>query len=84
MKKNIMKGWMLPLNCWVCDKKGKMAAVSICVQSTSKENLGAKKADSQRLKRIQASTMFQTVNYAKKKTVLGQGVVLQPELTYMD
>jgi hypothetical protein len=83
MKKKIMKGWMLPLNCWVRDEKGKMAAVSICMQSTSTENLGAKKADLQRLKRIQASTMFQTVKYAKKKTILGQGVALQPELTYM-
>jgi hypothetical protein len=83
MKKKIMEGWMLPLNCWVRNEKGKMAAVSICMQSTTTENLGAKKADLQRLKRIQASTKFQTVKYAKKKTILGQGVALQPELTYM-
>jgi hypothetical protein len=84
MKKKIMQGWMLPLNCWVSDEEGKMAAVAICVQSTSKENLGATKADSQRLRRIRASEMFQKHKYAQKKTVLGQGVVLQPALTYMD
>jgi hypothetical protein len=49
-KKKIMEGWMLPLNCWVRDEKGKMATVSICMQSTTTENSGAKNVDMQRLK----------------------------------
>jgi hypothetical protein len=77
MKKKIMEGWMLPLNCWVRDEKGKMATVSIYMQSTTTEIPGAKNVDMQKLKRIiQASTMFQTVKYARRKTSLGQGVAL--------
>jgi hypothetical protein len=84
MKNRIMKGTMFPLNCWMQDDKGKMAAVVICLQPTSRENLAVKKVANQRLKRIQASSMFQTRKYDKKKHVIGQGVVLQPNLTYTD
>jgi hypothetical protein len=47
------------------------------MQSTTTENPGAKNVDMQEPKRIiQASTMFQTVKYARRKTSLGQGVAL--------
>jgi hypothetical protein len=84
MKNKIMKGTMFPLNCWIQDEKGKIAAVVICLQPTSSKYLAVKKVGNQRLKRIQASSMFQTRKYAKKKHVIGQGVVLQPDLTYTD
>jgi hypothetical protein len=84
MKRKIMKGRVVPLNCWVRDEKGKLAAVGIFLQAIPGTDLNIKKVDSQRLKRIQCSTTLRTYKYETKKRVLGQGVVLQPDLTYMD
>ncbi|KAH7408549.1 heterokaryon incompatibility protein-domain-containing protein [Phaeosphaeria sp. MPI-PUGE-AT-0046c] len=84
MKKKIMKGVLMPLNCWVRDEKGKLAAVAIFVQPIPGTNLHVKNVSSQRLKRIQASTPFLMYKYAQKKEILGQGVVLQPQLAYVD
>lgn len=84
MKKKIMKGTLMPLNCWVRDEKGKLAAVAIFVQPIAGTNLHIKNVASQRLKRIQTSTPFRMYKYPQKKEVLGQGVVLQPNLTYME
>ncbi|OAK97137.1 HET-domain-containing protein [Phaeosphaeriaceae sp. SRC1lsM3a] len=84
MKKKVMKGVLMPLNCWVPDEKGKLAAVAIFVQPIPGTNVKVKHVSSQRLKRIQASTPFRMYKYPQKKEILGQGVVLQPSLTYVE
>jgi hypothetical protein len=84
MKRKIMKGALMPLNCWDRDEKGKLAAVAIFVRPIPGTNLHVKNVSSQRLKRVQASEPFRMYKYAQKKEILGQGVVLQPNMTYME
>jgi hypothetical protein len=83
-KKRIMKGILRALNCWVTDESGKMAAISVCLQPTDKHHLERKTVNLQRCKRIRASETCLSYKYPRKDVVVGQGVVLQPELTYSD
>jgi hypothetical protein len=84
MKNKLMRGTMFTLNCWGKDEKGKQAAVTICLQPVPGSSLNIKDVGSFRSKRIKASEMLYTYKYAQKKHILGQGVVLQPDLTYME
>ena len=83
-KKKIMKGTLRALNSWGTDDRGKMAAVSVCLKPTSKDHLKPDTVNLMKVKRIRASEVCLSYKYPLKDVVMGQGVVLQPELTYSD
>ncbi|KAH7068507.1 heterokaryon incompatibility protein-domain-containing protein [Paraphoma chrysanthemicola] len=83
-KKRIMKGIVRALNVWVQDETGKMGAVAITLRPTDKEHLGPKTVALQKCKRVGASVWGVCYKYPKKDVVVGQGVVVQPEVRYGD
>ncbi|KAH9908530.1 HET-domain-containing protein [Xylariomycetidae sp. FL2044] len=84
-KNQIMEGTMMPLNCWVRDDRGKLAAVTVCLQPTSRENLKFKRNvqnNRMKLRRIRTSEVLVSYEYKQNKKIIGEAVILQPQLMY--
>jgi hypothetical protein len=82
MEKKVMKGVAFPLNCWVRDETGKLAAVSIYLRPVSKESMS--QPQPYKMKRIRCAELPLSYEYAREGAEAGQGLVMQPQLQYDD
>jgi hypothetical protein len=83
MKHVQLKGLPYTLNCWVTDKNGSMAALSVwlSIWPASGDTLAG--STGYRCKRIRADELIESYKYAKSGAE-GEAVVLQPELRFGD